>query len=123
MLTRSKYRYVVSAYNRLQFVFHDTLSNLLNFISKKFSLVYNTMFFEISQQRFYQNISFFLIFTLKTVYLNTIDNGGCSSVGRAPDCGSGCRGFDPHHSPQTLQPLILSLSKDVWHSQFFKGLT
>lgn len=27
-------------------------------------------------------------------------NGGCSSVGRAPDCGSGCRGFDPHHSPQ-----------------------
>jgi hypothetical protein len=26
-------------------------------------------------------------------------NGGRSSVGRAPDCDSGCRGFDPHRSP------------------------
>ena len=26
-------------------------------------------------------------------------DGECSSVGRAPDCGSGGRGFDPHHSP------------------------
>ena len=26
-------------------------------------------------------------------------DGGCSSVGRAPDCGSGCRGFDPRHPP------------------------
>ena len=26
-------------------------------------------------------------------------HGGRSSVGRAPDCGSGCRGFDPHRSP------------------------
>ena len=26
-------------------------------------------------------------------------DGGRSSVGRAPDCGSGCRGFDPHRSP------------------------
>src|SRR5262249_45149342 len=25
--------------------------------------------------------------------------GGCSSAGRAPDCGSGCRGFDPRHPP------------------------
>ncbi len=25
--------------------------------------------------------------------------GGRSSVGRAPDCDSGCRGFDPHRSP------------------------
>ncbi len=25
--------------------------------------------------------------------------GECSSVGRAPDCGSGCRGFESHHSP------------------------
>ena len=25
--------------------------------------------------------------------------GGCSSVGRVPDCDSGCRGFEPHHSP------------------------
>ena len=26
--------------------------------------------------------------------------GGRSSVGRAPDCDSGCRGFEPHRSPQ-----------------------
>ena len=25
--------------------------------------------------------------------------GGCSSVGRAPDCGSGGRGFNPRHPP------------------------
>ena len=25
--------------------------------------------------------------------------GGISSVGRAPDCGSGCRGFEPHIPP------------------------
>ena len=28
--------------------------------------------------------------------------GGRSSVGRAPDCGSGGRGFNPHRSPQFL---------------------
>ena len=27
------------------------------------------------------------------------DCGGCSSVGRAPGCGPGCRGFNSHHSP------------------------
>ena len=27
-------------------------------------------------------------------------DGGCSSVGRAPDCDSGCRGFEPRHPPQ-----------------------
>ena len=26
--------------------------------------------------------------------------GAISSVGRAPDCGSGCRGFEPHIAPQ-----------------------
>ena len=26
-------------------------------------------------------------------------NGGCSQVVKAPGCGSGIRGFDPHHSP------------------------
>ena len=30
-------------------------------------------------------------------------NGGCSSVGRAPDCDSGCRGFESHHSPQLFE--------------------
>ncbi len=27
-------------------------------------------------------------------------NGERSSVGRVPDCGSGCRGFESHRSPQ-----------------------
>ena len=27
--------------------------------------------------------------------------GGLSSVGRASDCGSECRGFEPHIPPQT----------------------
>ena len=31
--------------------------------------------------------------------------GGCSSVGRVPDCDSGCRGFEPHQSPQNLKAL------------------
>ena len=29
------------------------------------------------------------------------NNGVCSSVGRALGCDPGCRGFDPHHTPQT----------------------
>ena len=29
-------------------------------------------------------------------------NGDCSSVGRAPDCDSGRRGFESHQSPQIL---------------------
>jgi hypothetical protein len=29
-----------------------------------------------------------------------VPRGGCSSIGRAPDCGSGCRGFDSHQPPQ-----------------------
>lgn len=28
--------------------------------------------------------------------------GGCSSAGRAPHCGCGCRGFEPHHPPQKM---------------------
>ncbi len=28
-------------------------------------------------------------------------SGGCSSAGRAPDCGSGRRGFESRHPPQT----------------------
>ncbi len=27
-------------------------------------------------------------------------HGGCSSAGRAPGCGPGCRGFKSHHSPR-----------------------
>ncbi len=33
--------------------------------------------------------------------------GDCSSAGRAPDCDSGGRGFEPRQSPQTF-PLKLS---------------
>ena len=29
-------------------------------------------------------------------------HGGYSSDGRASDCGSECRGFDPHYSPQYI---------------------
>ena len=28
-------------------------------------------------------------------------HGGLSSVGRASDCGSECRGFEPHIPPET----------------------
>ena len=31
---------------------------------------------------------------------NFVINGERSSVGRAPVCGTGCRGFEPHRSPQ-----------------------
>ena len=31
--------------------------------------------------------------------LMDIFSGGCSSVGRVPDCDSGCRGFEPHQPP------------------------
>ena len=31
-------------------------------------------------------------------------NGGCSSAGRASDCGSECRGFEPHHPPHEKRP-------------------
>ena len=37
--------------------------------------------------------------------------GGRSSVGRAPGCGSGGRGFNPHRPPQ-LNPFLRSSSKD-----------
>ena len=33
---------------------------------------------------------------------NSEFDGECSSVGRASDCGSECRGFDPHHSPHFI---------------------
>ena len=30
-------------------------------------------------------------------------HGGHSSVGRASDCGSECRGFEPHSPPKTAE--------------------
>jgi hypothetical protein len=32
--------------------------------------------------------------------------GGRSSAGRAPDCDSGCRGFNPRRPPQIKKPRI-----------------
>ena len=34
--------------------------------------------------------------------------GERSSVGRAPDCGSGCRGFEPHRSPHLIMLFVIS---------------
>ena len=33
--------------------------------------------------------------------------GGLSSVGRASDCGSECRGFEPHIPPQKQRKCLL----------------
>ena len=48
---------------------------------------------------------------------------GCSSVGRTPDCGSGCRGFEFRQSPQnkrsTSLSVMCSVGKDItpkWRS-------
>lgn len=45
---------------------------------------------------------YLLILTLRNPTLVRI-HGGCSSVGRAPDCGSGGRGFETHHPPQKFK--------------------
>src|SRR5690242_15395105 len=42
---------------------------------------------------------------------DVIEGGECSSVGRAPGCGLGGRGFKSLHSPQT------SASRIAWVSQ------
>ncbi len=33
-------------------------------------------------------------------------SGGRSSVGRAPDCDSGCRGFEPHRPPHFFAGVV-----------------
>jgi hypothetical protein len=38
------------------------------------------------------------------------DNGGCSSVGRAPDCDSGRRGFESHHPPHSHAGMLRAMS-------------
>lgn len=40
-----------------------------------------------------------LMYTFQSTLLHS---GGRSSVGRVPDCDSGCRGFEPHRSPQKI---------------------
>ena len=37
-------------------------------------------------------------------------DGGRSSDGRAPDCDSGCRGFDPRRSPQLFMEYLGAVS-------------
>ena len=43
---------------------------------------------------------------VKFVCIASVVYGGRSSVGRAPDCGSGCRGFDPRRSPHYFHYLF-----------------
>ena len=36
----------------------------------------------------------------------TTNHGGCSSVGRAEDCGSFGHGFESPHSPNNIGPFV-----------------
>ncbi len=45
---------------------------------------------------------------VKFVCIASVVYGGRSSVGRAPDCGSGCRGFDPRRSPHYFPFIVYS---------------
>ena len=58
-------------------------------------------------------------------------NGDCSSVGRAPVCGTGCRGFDPRRSPHLRHQLswqstrlliVLSQVQILYDAPFFAGM-
>ena len=40
--------------------------------------------------------------------------GDCSSVGRVPDCDSGCRGFEPHQSPQLQASSLINSHSNFW---------
>src|SRR3546814_6758641 len=45
------------------------------------------------------------------------DDGGCSSVGRVPDCDSGCRGFEsrqPPHQTALKSRIYAALSSGVF---------
>lgn len=44
----------------------------------------------------------FLISLPRTSKQGWLTYGGSSSVGRAPDCGSGCRGFESRLPPHSL---------------------
>jgi hypothetical protein len=35
------------------------------------------------------------------LFMTVLHDGGRSSVGRAPGCDPGCRGFESHRSPQS----------------------
>ena len=52
-----------------------------------------------------------------------IHHGGRSSVGRAPGCGPGCRGFDPRRSPQLkITRLCRGVAQLVAHSLWERGV-
>lgn len=57
---------------------------------------------------FYYSLLSRLALILVVCWLGKGD-GGHSSVGRASDCGSECRGFDPHWPPH--QPSLFLLCK------------
>ncbi len=51
--------------------------------------------------------------------------GILSSVGRAPDCGSGCHGFEPHRIPQKratkkFLAILFLFILFSWSGVFFK---
>ncbi len=54
-------------------------------------------------------------------FIITISNGGRSSVGRAPDCDSGGRGFKPHRPPHYL--IVGSLAQLVEQLTFNQLVT
>ena len=57
-----------------------------------------------------QIFSFFLAIFLCLIYNDrahiTCLYGGCRQVVKAPDCGSGIHGFDPHHPPHLQKTLF-----------------
>ena len=48
----------------------------------------------------------------------TKKTGGNSSVGRVPDCDSGCRGFESHFPPQILESLQMQVCGDFSFVRF-----
>ena len=54
-----------------------------------------------------------LFFQLIIFCVKSMEYGERSSVGRAPDCGSGCRGFEPHRSPHNIMIFVISRPSGV----------
>src|SRR5690349_16459681 len=53
---------------------------------------------------------------------NSRPDGGCSSVGRVPDCDSGCRGFESRQPPQFF--LFRSVApRAPWHMISLRNVT
>ena len=54
--------------------------------------------------------------------LKTHHYGGRSSVGRAPDCDSGCRGFESHRSPHFTDSANVGVSPSGKAPDFDSGI-